>query len=147
MVSGTTPLMAAVANRRVKLTRLLVRKGAEVNAVNPEHGASVLHMAAAGGDPEIIEFLLSEGAEVACQKNDGWTPLHTAAYEGHLAAATALIDGGAIVDAESFDGTTPLRAAELGYHNEVIEFLNMVPDGRSSNKGVERRSRWWQFWK
>jgi ankyrin repeat protein len=146
-VSGFTPLMAAVVNRKAKLTTLLVTKGAEVKAVDREHGASVLHMAAAGGDPTIIEFLLSKGADVECRENDGWTPLHTAAYKGHLAVVKALIAGGARVDAKAFDGTTPLRAAELGYQKDVVEYLRTVLDHSAPIKGGKIERRWWRFWK
>ena len=43
---GRTPLMHAVHNGLVDLARGLLQKGADPNAVDPQHGFSALHEAA-----------------------------------------------------------------------------------------------------
>ena len=72
---------------------------------------------------EIIELLITKGADVSAKSDDGWTPLHQAAYEGHKEIAELLIDKGADVNAMSDIGRTPLYwAADSGY-KEIIELL------------------------
>ena len=98
-----TMLLSAASDGNVELVKQLVKNGANVNIQNRE-GATPLHMAASGGQVEIlpnagaiVEILLKAGADVNIQDTDGDTPLHYAAYKGHTEAVEALLNAGAYI--------------------------------------------------
>jgi ankyrin repeat protein len=63
--AGTTALMRA---RTVPLAKLLLEAGANINAVNGA-GTSALMFAANRGDAEVVEFLLTQGADPALRQH------------------------------------------------------------------------------
>jgi len=65
-----------------------MRAGADVNAKN-NLGGTPLHEAAASGHKEIVEVLVTKGADVNANIG-GWTPLHLAVDEGHTETADLL---------------------------------------------------------
>ena len=44
---------------------------------------------------EVVEFLVSAGADINAINNDGWTPLIYAAREGHIEVVKFLVSVGA----------------------------------------------------
>ena len=60
----------------------------DVNAKN-DRGRTPLHNAAASGHKEIVEVLVTKGADVNANIG-GWTPLHLAVDEGHTETADLL---------------------------------------------------------
>jgi len=82
-----------------------------------------LHRATEGGDAEVVERLLREGADPNAKESDcGMTPLHVAASEGHVEAVKVLIVGGADLSAKDDAGQTPLQWAAEDYP-EAAEVL------------------------
>ena len=65
----------------------LINRGAELGAKDGK-GNTALHLAAAGGNPEIVALLIGHGAPVNATAFDRFTPLHTAALCGHLEVCT-----------------------------------------------------------
>ena len=87
-------------------------------------GRSALHLAAANGDRELVEMLLSSGANPNVQNRVGETPLHFAAAHGHLETVRILIAHGAFLNARSrFTRITPVMAAAESGHPEVVQLL------------------------
>jgi ankyrin repeat protein len=77
----------------------------------------------------LVSDLITLGANLEWQDEDGWTPLHWAAYYGNVEIARMLI--GAKVDLNLQDrwGWTPLhRAAFYGY----VEIARMLIDAGAS---------------
>lgn len=80
-------------------------------------GVSLLHQAAANGNPTVVRQLLAAGASVHARAFDGSTPLHRVwrvpdphpATMGHRAIAGFLEDAGASWDAPDAQGTTPFH--------------------------------------
>ena len=68
-----------------------------------QHAA--LHFAAENGREEVVELLLSKGANVNVSDGFGRTPLHLAAAEGHLEVVKMLVKANAKRDAK----TTPIK--------------------------------------
>jgi hypothetical protein len=81
-------------------------------------------LAAAGGSGEIVQTLLSAGAEIdACDAN-GSTPLHTAATTGKYEAVKSLLDAGADPEVrESQQGLKPIHFAAMMGHDAVVSAL------------------------
>ena len=76
--------------------RLLLEKGAEVNARH-ESGYTALMYAAASesNDPELIRALLASGADLNVKANDGETALKLAGRKGRTAVVRLLEKAGA----------------------------------------------------
>ncbi len=71
---GGTPLHYAVGEGRNEIAKLLIAKGADVNA-NTNDGVTPLHFATT---KEIAELLIAEGANVNAKDERGKTPLDLA---------------------------------------------------------------------
>ena len=67
---------------------LLVREGADVNAVD-RNVVAALHRAASRGDAELVSLLLEAGAEPGAMSRRHGAPLHWAAQAGSAAIVRA----------------------------------------------------------
>jgi len=72
-----TPLHSAAASNDTEICRLLLGKGANVNACQ-QGGFTPLHAAAQNGNSEMVQLFLSHGAEVNVRTSQGLTPLKMA---------------------------------------------------------------------
>ena len=85
-----------------------------VTTMNTE-GWTDLHHAAYGGHREVVEELISAGADVNARNGSDRTPLHAAAHGNKPGVVEMLLVAGADVDARGEFGQTPLHvAAGLG---------------------------------
>lgn len=116
LYAGDTALhMAAAASSR-PLAELLIAHGAQCRVKN-RRGAEPLHYAADRGRQEqkaqanVIEYLISIGAEPDAVDKTGVAPLHRAVRARSLAAVRALLDGGADPRKPNKSGSTPLHLA------------------------------------
>ena len=83
-----------------------------------------LHTAAEYGHKEIVELLITNGANVnAYGLSNGLTPLHVATIRGHNQVAELLITGGANVNAKSDVDKTPLDWAVIKKKTEAANLL------------------------
>ena len=78
-------------------------------------------MAAEEGHADVVQILLSEGADVNELDSRRMTPLHLAVLEGHAAVIQMLVDAGADIRAADYIGFTPSLAA-IG-DRELAELL------------------------
>ena len=108
---GQTCLMTAAYNGHLAICRLLIDKGAQVEAKN-SGGRTPLHWAAFQGHVEIVRLLCDHGADVKARSDDGGRPLHLAAWKGHISVVKVLIeDRNAEINARADGGWTALRVA------------------------------------
>jgi len=117
-----TPLITAAYAQKADVVKMLLERGADVNAQKKD-GWSALHFAAWRGEEDIAKMLLDHGAKVDVKKPDGGTPLHAAVADGHLEVAKLLVAAGADVNAKKKDGWTPLRFAAERKNKDVAAFL------------------------
>jgi ankyrin repeat protein len=78
---------------------------------------------ASHGDPDVVRFLLAQGAKVEAAEDDGDTPFSHACEFGDLASAQMLIDAGAKLDIVNQYGRTPLMLAARGGHDALVSLL------------------------
>ena len=76
------PLHSAAASRSLGIVKLLVERGAEINA-RQQGGFTPLHAAAFNGDLAMTEYLVAHGADLALMSDDGKTTLDIAVEKGH----------------------------------------------------------------
>lgn len=88
-------------------TRVLVERGADLEAVSPTFGdVTPLHSACASGERESARILLEAGANPNVRQQGGFTPLHAAAQNGDEELARMLLARGADSEAATDDGKT-----------------------------------------
>jgi ankyrin repeat protein len=76
-IFSETPLYTAVSEGYVKIIKLLLDKGANVNEIGDNVNDFPLVRAAKQGDVEIIELLLAAGAKINQRNGDGYTAIAT----------------------------------------------------------------------
>ena len=118
-----TCLMAAARNGHLDICRLLLDKGAKVEAKNSD-GWTPLHYAARNDHIEIVRLLCDRGADVEACSNDGRRPLHTAAMNGRISVVKELIEErNAEINARDEDGWTALTYARHNNEPDVAAYL------------------------
>ncbi|KAL6402688.1 hypothetical protein AUP68_14144 [Ilyonectria robusta] len=85
----TDLMLASYYGHRV-VVKLLLEKGAEIEAKDSEHGRTPLSWAALNGHEASVKLLLEKGADVESKDEDGWMPLWWAAEDGHEAIVKLL---------------------------------------------------------
>lgn len=75
-------------------------------------GRPPLHIAADYGHTEVVDYLISKGADVNAVDKHGFTPLLCACYEGHRDCAELLLNKGADKSRTGPDGLCALQVAE-----------------------------------
>ncbi|CAM9592096.1 unnamed protein product, partial [Phaeothamnion confervicola] len=107
---GATPLHAAAGNGNADMVALLLRHGANLDAVDAD-GQTPLMYAAAGNHGGAIAALLEGGGTTDSRDENDRTVLHLAAEANAAAALTALLTHAMEVDAVDVFGETALHAA------------------------------------
>jgi uncharacterized protein len=121
---GFTPLGLASFFCRGTVARLLIEKGADVNAASKNRQqVTPLHSAVSRRQTMIAEALLAEGANPNARQQAGVTALHQAAHNGHAEMVKLLLAHGADPHARMDDGRTPLAMAIETGKREVIDLL------------------------
>lgn len=117
-----TPLHRAAAYGRVRIVKLLLENGAEVNIRN-EGGETPLHYAARHGHVSVMKILLEYGADPAQKGTGCGTPMQWAAGNGQIRAIKTLLDYGVGIDQPGSGGVTALMEAVSHSQLETVRFL------------------------
>ena len=139
---GQTPLMLAARTGNVAVAKLLVQHGADVNRRERYREQSAVMWAAAEGHGEMVEFLVSQKADLTVRATanewetqisseprvqyrpaGGLTPLLYASRAGCLRCVAAMVGAGADVDRPNPDGMTPLIMALDNGAPAVAQYL------------------------
>lgn len=125
-----TPLMAAAVSGHIETVRTLLRLGADPNVASVSNGMTALHWASNHREgmeadvlQQIVDELVSHGAEIDKENVFGMTPLHSAVCSNRALAVAALIKSGADVNKSTGSGFVPLHLAAAHGHPEVAELL------------------------
>lgn len=102
----------------------LVQVGCSVNAVTSRFAQTPTHIAAFGGHPECLLWLLQAGADINRQDYVGETPIHKAARAGSLDCINALLIQGAKADMRNASGLTAANLAHAQGFQECAEILS-----------------------
>lgn len=116
------PLHRAVILNNREIVRVLLEKGADVNAQDIARHTP-LHLAARDGQENIARLLLEYGADPDARNRDGDTSMHKAAKGGHNAIIGALLAKGADINAENGINVTPYEVAVWEKKGETTKYL------------------------
>jgi ankyrin repeat protein len=118
--TGQTALVCAVKDRQWDIIDVLLLHGASTACADGE-GRQLLHLAAKGGDFEVVQKLLPHAAVNAADAK-GLTPLHYACSNGSMNIAEMLIRANADIHARAADGGSPLHVVLTpGLAKKLIE--------------------------
>jgi ankyrin repeat protein len=136
---GITPLIAAAGAGREETVKLLLEKGADLNAQNPErvitkgkkrpkkitrYGGTPLIHAVRGGHTGTVLLLLDKGSDPNIMDDkQGLTALHWAVFRNQQAALQTLLDKGANPGVKDKRGFTPLVMAAHYAKPEIVSLL------------------------
>jgi hypothetical protein len=116
-------LKRASREGRTEIVKVLLDAGADVSYKESSHGRTALMLAANTGYPEIVEMLISHGANVADTDSAGNTALMEASGAGRIATIQVLIAAGADVNQKTADGMTALSYAVQEQMDEAVYVL------------------------
>jgi 7,8-dihydropterin-6-yl-methyl-4-(beta-D-ribofuranosyl)aminobenzene 5'-phosphate synthase len=116
-------ILKAAQQGDIDTVKKLLNKNPDLLKTKDENGITPMHVAANGGHKEIIELLLSKGADANIKDNNGRTPLFFAAGNGSIDICTLLIEKGAQVNVANKYDRTPLLYAIWRNHKDLAEFL------------------------
>ena len=119
---GKTPLHYAVNYKRLTGLDLLLKYGADLDAVD-RTGATPLHTAAMSGQKDAALWLLDHGAAIESKDSFGDTPLQTAAIFGQGAVLKVLFERGAKLDTKNTLGKTALDLAKENRQDKVAQYI------------------------
>ncbi len=134
-----TPLHHAVDTGNLEAASLLIKMGADVNAVNFKK-ETPLHIAAYKGNADAVKLLLKHGADPTRREMRDRIPLYLACNWGNdLETVRLLIDAGSDVNDKTSRGVIVLISTLFSGKKEIIDLLidrgAIIPD----DKGILRR--------
>jgi len=122
--TGLTPLMEAANGGYTEVGKILIDRGADVNAPPvPATKDTALTIAADKGHFRFVELLLQKHAIVEVRNKKGCTPLWLACHGGHLDVGQILFKHRADLDVQDNRRVSCLMAAFRKGHVKVIRWI------------------------
>ncbi|XP_069692291.1 ankyrin repeat domain-containing protein 49-like isoform X2 [Periplaneta americana] len=125
--SNQKEILWAAENGELSVVRKLLMADPELINVKDKDGYTPLHRACYNDHEEIVDFLLSQGADIAARTEDGWQPLHSACKWNNVRCVAKLLEHGADVNATS-------KGASNSYAKDTLQMLLLHPDIQSNLK-------------
>jgi len=146
--AGWTALHEEVLDGREEIVKLLLAKGADVNAGTSEEGWTPLHVTCWTNSEPMLKILLDAGADINKPGSSGNAPLHEAVTHSRASFVEILLEHGADPNATNRDNLTPLkldqkRQEELRQMQEKIQpyiaeqVMKQLPEEQRAD--IERR--------
>lgn len=117
------PMAMAAILGQASIMDVLMSREADINAGIGDEKQTCLHLAVISGWEATVNLVLSKGADVNRQDNDGWTALHFASNNGHLNMVSRLLKADADTSLRTNDQRTAFHLACLRDHLEVLKQL------------------------
>lgn len=120
------------------MARLLLQRGASVDAVTTQNATPLL-LAAIKGHTNIIRLLLDYGSNSQTDSflMNKYTALHWAARGGYIGSIKVLLDAGADINAKSEQGNSVLTVAVEGGHIASIRFILESKDSINTKEAID----------
>ena len=131
--------MLAAGTGMADSARLLLERGADLEAREQKRGQTALMWAAADGHSRTVETLIDLGADVNAASRRGLTALHLSVIKDDRQAIQALLAAGADPNAAAADGSLPTNIAAAYGHSKSLRLL-LAAGGDFSNADSEGRT-------
>ena len=118
-----TPLMQATCKTQLSAMKLLIARGADVNAQGGLGGDCPVLVAGRGNNLAALQLLKSHGADLSVRDNQGYTALILGAKNGHSESVKWLLQNRVDVTAKNGNGHTALHLAASRNHPRCIVAL------------------------
>ena len=83
-----------------------------------------LHSAAMNGNTQIVEYLISKGANINVQTQpQGYAPIHSASFAGHLETIKVLVKNGADLSLKNYRDELPIDTAKRQNQVETVGYF------------------------
>lgn len=112
MSGGDNDFEWAVKNGDLDMVKTFLAKNKDAAGKPLSSGRNPLVMAADYGQKDVLEYLISSGANVNVVDSHGMTPLLAAIYEGHADCVKLLLEKGADKNQKAPNGDTYYDSAE-----------------------------------
>jgi len=121
------PIATAAFSGDVRVCRTLVGLGAKLEDLSLAGGRNLMHMAAIGGDIEVINLFRTYGVALNSVDDKEQNPLHYAAKYRRIGACVYFASLGIDPNSRDEAGNTPLHIAisELQNLRQLVELYNM----------------------
>ena len=136
LVNASELHVAVEAEDLTKVQQLVDGQPDLVNTKN-EAGVTPLHLAAGLNNTNLVDYLISKGADAKAATKQGWTPLHWAAHLNAAAAVTLLLEKGVDPSAKAVDGKTPLQVAIAENAHAVVVILTKQTSAIYTDKSLD----------
>lgn len=117
-----TPLQVAVIMKDKERVATILKKSPDVDARGPRR-QTALHVAASGGNADMVKLLLDAGASPHVRSEAGSTPFYRAARSGSIPTLELLYKAGSDVNAATWDAWTAIFEAMQNSHVAAVDWL------------------------
>lgn len=128
--SGTPMVCAAARAERCEIFTLLMKKGANIDAVSKDRGYSAVMDAIWRNNTELVETIVSYKPDLNIVSNDGQTPLVLAVGNGNADVCEILVKGGAKANVKDHMNMTAYEYAKLFKKEKIVEILEKYEENR-----------------
>ncbi|KAL9018700.1 MAG: hypothetical protein Q9185_004014 [Variospora sp. 1 TL-2023] len=118
-----TCLMRQVERGDAQTVHWLLKKGASVNIQDSRLRKTALHEASYRGLLDIVDLLLSHGADARISDKNGYSALHVACWVNEWNVTSRLLDHGVDVNKQDDKGETALHAAACHHDPQCLILL------------------------
>ncbi len=119
----------------LEILKIMIAAGVPVDQVGEESDDQLIHHAASSGRIELVQFLISLGADVNVTDKEGCQPIHYAVHGGHRAMVEFLLGISAKISYPSESCWSPLHYAAA--HGDMEKARQLIADGALVNQREE----------
>ena len=133
MHHGWTPFLFSIANGDMRLAKVFIEYGADINVKNTM-GRSALHFAIRYNFSDFVELLIQHNVIVIIPSTSNYAkdPIIEAVIKGNLHIVKLLIEAGANINVLDSEGKRALQYAEENHFGEIAKILRNIENTNKS---------------